>query len=365
MSTTTAHTGGRRDDRLWGRFVVSLQQRQMQRSLINIVAIVAIALAVQGATGKMLIPRNLQSLAVQVCVIAVIAFAQTLVMVAGGIDISVGGVVVMAGLVATLVARTGAPLWVAFLLAVVAGGLIGLFNAALVIWVGITAMIATIGTMFIAQGTANVITNGSPITSGRQDYTRLGTGFVGGVSISLIVILVALALFVFIQRYTVLGRHSVAAGSDAGAAYLAGVNVHRTLVICFALCGAAAGWGGVMYTSRIGAAIPAIDSDLLFQVIVACVVGGTSLTGGEGTILGTLWGAVLIGVVNNGLNLLGVSTYWQDIALGVILVAAVGLDNGLRQNAFFGLRRRFFSIFRPASAATPGHDRGAELVGTK
>jgi len=340
--TTERNTYG-----LLGKLRTALGKRQTQRMVVNLIAILGVSLFVHHKTGYFYTMRNMQALSVTICVMTIIAFAETMVMIAGCIDISVGGIVVMTGIVATYASQTGMPLVMAFALAVVAGAAIGFFNSVLVIWVGITSMIATIATMFMCQGVANVITSGMPVTTSAKGFTTLGTGFpFTGVSYSLIVVLILLVIFVLIQRYSVLGAHAVAVGSDDHAAFLAGVNVKRTIILCFMLCGAASGFGGVMYVSRIGTAMPAIDQNLLFQVIVACVVGGTSLTGGEGSVFGTFVGAILIGTVNNGLNLLGISTFWQFIALGVILIGAVGLDVALRQDAFFVIRKRFFTLTR-------------------
>jgi ribose/xylose/arabinose/galactoside ABC-type transport system permease subunit len=145
-------------------------------------------------------------------------------------------------------------------------------------------------------------------------------------------------LFIAIHRFTSLGRYAIASGSNRRGAYVNGVPVRRTIVLCFLLSGATAGWGGVVYASRIGNPVPVVDQDLLFQVIVACVVGGTSLTGGRGTVFGAFTGAMLIATVNDALNLESVSTFWQYVALGVLLVLAVGADTSFRGMI---ARRRF------------------------
>ncbi|HMK96639.1 MAG TPA: hypothetical protein VK425_03770, partial [Acidimicrobiales bacterium] len=136
--------------------------------------------------------------------------------------------------------------------------------------------------------------------------------------------------FMAVQRFTNLGRYAVATGSNRRGAFENGVPVRRTITLLFLLCGATAGWGGVAYGARIGTPIPVVDPDILFQVIVACVVGGTALTGGRGSVFGAFTGAMLIATVNDCLDLLGISTFWQYVALGVLLVVAVGSDTALR-----------------------------------
>jgi ribose transport system permease protein len=328
------------------RLRAALHERQIQRTLANLAALLALGLVVQVKTGDFFTARNLESLCVQIVVVAIIAAAETLVMVAGNIDVSVSGIAVLTGIVAGLLAKD-MPLAPAFALATAVGLLCGYLNAVMVVKIGITSLIATIGMLYVSQGAANLLTNGVPIAGLPISFSTIGDGFAfGRVPWALPMIVLVCGALAAVQRWTVLGRHAVAAGSNPRAAFLAGVNVNRTITLCFCISGAAAGWGGVVYASRIGAPVPVVDNDLLFQVIVACVVGGTSLTGGEGSVIGTLVGAVLVGALNNGLDLLGVSTYWQDVALGLLLVLAVGLDVGLRRDSVFNLKRHIATQLR-------------------
>jgi ribose transport system permease protein len=328
------------------RLRAAARQRQVQRTIANLIALLILGLVVQVKTGDFFTARNLESLCVQIVVVAIIAAAETLVMVAGAIDVSVSGIAVLTGIVAGLLAKD-MPLAPAFALATVVGLVAGYLNAVMVVRIGITSLIATIGMLYVSQGAANLLTNGIPIAGLPISFSTVGDGFAfGGVPWALPMIILVGGALAAVQRWTVLGRHAVAAGSNPRAAFLAGVNVNRTITLCFCISGAAAGWGGVVYASRIGAPVPVVDNDLLFQVIVACVVGGTSLTGGEGSVIGSIIGAVLVGALNNGLDLLGVSTYWQDVALGLLLVLAVGLDVGLRRDSVFNLKRHIATQLR-------------------
>jgi ribose/xylose/arabinose/galactoside ABC-type transport system permease subunit len=323
-------------------FAQRLKNRDLQRIVINIVVIVAIGIFAQIATGHFLLSRNLWGLFVQIGVVAMIAAPVSIVMVAGCIDVSLGGTVVLSGVVSGLLAAHGMALWLSFLIAVLVGVLVGLANSFLILGIGITSLIATIGTLYVTQGIGNILTNGLPVAGVPPSYATVGSGTIGGGSIPIQVpmVLGVLLLFIGIQRYTSLGRYAIATGSNRRGAFLNGVPVRRTITLCFVLSGAAAGWGGVVYGSRIGTPVPVVDQDLLFQVIVACVVGGTSLTGGRGTVFGAFTGAMLIAVVNDTLDLLGVSTFWQYIALGGLLVLAVGFDTGFREM----IARRRFSL---------------------
>lgn len=331
--------------RTWGQRVrLALLDRDIQRLIVNISLILLIgAITHLVGGGKFFTIRNIDALVVQISVVTIIACAMTLVMVAGAIDISVPGIVVLSGVVAGLLIVRGIPMSLAFVLATLTGVLVGLVNSYLVIVVGITSLIATIGSLYVTQGIANLLTNGLPIIGLPLNFSEVGSGYVGGVPVPLPIMLAVVVLFVVIQKFTRFGRYTVATGSNPQAAFLNGVNVRRTLTLCFVLSGAAAGWGGVMYASRIGNPAPVVDNDLLFQVIVAIVIGGTGLNGGQGSVLGTFFGAILIGVVNQSLNLLGVSTFWQYIALGMLLVFSVGSDEVMRRNSVRDFRRRLFS----------------------
>lgn len=310
---------------------IQFYDRNVQRMAINLGVILLIGLVVQLGTGKFFSVRNLTSLAIQIAVVTIIACAMTLVMIAGSIDISVAGIVVLSGVVAGQLIVNGVPIGLAFIIGTLMGAVVGLINSFLVISVGITSLIATIGTLYATQGVANLITNGLSIAGLPLEFSTVGSGSLLGLPIAVPIVIGVVALFASILRFTRLGRHIVATGSNTQAAFLNGVNTRSTLRWCFVLSGAAAGWGGIMYASRLGNPTPVLDNDLLFQVIVAIVVGGTSLTGGQGSVLGTFSGAVLIGVLNQGLNLFGVSTYWQYVALGLLLVISVGSDVVLRQ----------------------------------
>ena len=318
-----------------------LQRRDVQRLLVNITIILAIGSYVHINTGLFWTVRNWEAISVQIAVVTIVACAMTLVMIAGHIDVSVPATVVLGGIVAGLAIKAGAPVWLAFLLAILAGGGVGILNAFLVLGIGITSLIATIGTMYGVLGLANILTNGLPIAGLPAEFKIVGQGDIFGVPIALPMILLIVGFFVGIQALTRFGRWVVAVGSNSRASYLNGVSVTRTTAMCFIFTGLAAGWAGVMYSSRLGNPSPQLDQGLLFSVIVAIVIGGTSLHGGEGSVLGTFVGAILIGTVNNSLNLLGISTFYYYISLGVLLVASVGFDTVLRRDAFHNFRRRF------------------------
>lgn len=274
---------------------------------------------------------NLQNVLRQVSVTAISAAAVTLVMVAGGLDLSVGGVVALSGVTAALLAGSDMPLWAAFLGGVAMGLVVGLVNGILVVGFRINSVIATLGTMSISRGAAQLLTDGSPVHDVPPDFRSLGSGFWGFAPIPVVLMLATVAIFVVIQRRTLLGKHAVAIGSNLEAARLAGIRINRVRVALFVISGAMAGFGGILVASRLNSGQPNAGMGFEFAVIVAAVLGGTSLSGGEGRVEGTLIGALIVGVLGNGLNLMGVRPFWQNVLEGVVLVVAVGFDLLLRR----------------------------------
>lgn len=274
--------------------------------------------------------NNIQNVLRQVAVTAIVAAAVTLVMVSGGLDLSVGGVVALSGVSAALVVSTGLPVWIGFGVGVVVGLLVGLVNGLLVVGLGINSVIATLGTMTITRGIAQLMTNGSPVHQVPNDFRWLGTGFIGPVPVPVLIMVVVVVAFVVIQRSTLLGKFTFAIGSNVEAARLAGIKVNQVRIKVFVLAGGMAGLGGVILASRLNSGQPNAGLGLEFAVIVAAVLGGTSLAGGEGRVSGTLVGALIVAVLGNGLNLLGVQTFWQNVVEGIVLIAAVGLGILLR-----------------------------------
>lgn len=319
----------------------------MSKGLTTLVILLILCAVLSVLNENFLTTANIQNVLRQVSVTAISAAAVTLVMVAGGLDLSVGGVVALSGVTAALLAGGGVPLGAAFLGGVLVGLVVGLLNGILVVSLGINSVIATLGTMSISRGVAQLLTNGSPVHQVPPDFRELGTGFLGVVPIPVVLMLLTIFVFVVVQRRTLLGKHAVAIGSNLEAARLAGIRVNRVRVMLFVISGAMAGFGGVIIASRLNSGQPNAGLGFEFAVIVAAVLGGTSLSGGEGRVEGTLIGALIVGVLSNGLNLLGVAPFWQNVVEGVVLVLAVGLDLLLRK------ARRPIGREIPAAAASP------------
>lgn len=270
---------------------------------------------------------NLSSVARQTAVINIIALGMTLIMISGGIDISVGSVMAFAGICGTMLLQAGVPLLPSLMGAMVAGAAWGLLNSTLIALLRISPFIATLGTMGAARGLTLVITNGMPVVNLPDSFGRLGDGNVLRVVPVPLAVLVVLALLTgFILNYTRLGRYAYAIGSNVEAARYAGIPIRRYLVAIYVFGGALTGLAGMIESSRLMTGQPTAGQGYELSVIAAVVIGGASLSGGEGTVTGTIAGAFLMGLISNGSNLLGVSPFWQQVLIGSVIVLAVAVD---------------------------------------
>ncbi|MCA9925963.1 MAG: ABC transporter permease [Anaerolineales bacterium] len=293
---------------------------------------IALVLLLAGAylsfsTTTFLTVGNLSILARQISLTAIIAVGMTMVILLGDIDLSVGSVVALATVVTGfLIVKAGVPYPVGILAGLLVGVLIGLLNGMLVIKTGVPSFIVTLGMMGVARGFALVITKGSSISGLPSAYLTLGQGYWLGIPIPVIILIViAITAHIFLSRMKT-GRHIYFTGSNSEAALLSGINVNKIKILVFTLCSTLAAIEAVIETSRMNAAQPAAGVGYELTAIGAVIIGGASLFGGEGSILGTLLGATLLGLITNGLILLGVSAYWQQVFSGSIIILAVTMD---------------------------------------
>ncbi|MCX6876683.1 MAG: ABC transporter permease [Verrucomicrobia bacterium] len=290
------------------------------------IALVAIGAVLSFAHPGFLTVPNLLNVARQISINGILAVGVTLVLLTGGVDLSLGSVVALAGVVAASLAHPGQyPVAVPVALGVAAGALCGATNGLLVTGGKVPSFIATLGMMSAARGLALVASNGRPVSNLSAAFTRLG-GDVGRVPVpALILAVLALVTFVVLNRFR-LGRYLYAVGGNAEAARASGINVGAIRMIAYTACGALAGVAGVVLAARVTTGQPNAGVGYELDAIAAVVIGGTSLSGGVGSVGGTLLGALLVGVINNGLDLMNVSSYYQAIVKGVIIVGAVWLD---------------------------------------
>jgi ribose transport system permease protein/L-arabinose transport system permease protein len=268
--------------------------------------------------------RNILNIGQAIAILGILATAQTIVIVSGGLDISVGAVVGMSTVcIALAVGWTGSPA-MSILFGVTVGAAAGAVNG-LIITIGrINAVIATLGTMAVFRGVAFIISNGQSISIFDPAFRFIGDGKVIGVPVTILVLLVVVVVFFVLMRYTIIGRNIYAIGGNPLVARLAGLNVRAYQIGIYTLSGATAGLAGMLLAARTGSGQPISGSDgLELEAITAAVLGGCALTGGKGTIIGGLLGVLIIGVLDNGLILTSVPTFFQMVAKGVLLIVAV------------------------------------------
>jgi ribose transport system permease protein/L-arabinose transport system permease protein len=268
--------------------------------------------------------RNISNIGQAIAMLGILATAQTIVIISGGLDISVGAIVGLSTVcIALAVGWTGSP-GLSILFGVVVGAIAGTVNG-LIITVGrINAVIATLGTMAVFRGVAFIISNGQSISIFDRAFRYIGDGKFFAVPVTILVLVVVVAIFFVLMTYTIIGRNIYAIGGNPVVASLAGLNVQGYQVAIYTLSGAAAGLAGMLLAARTGSGQPISGSEgLELEAITAAVLGGCALTGGKGTIIGGLLGVLIIGVLDNGLILTSVPTFYQMVAKGMLLITAV------------------------------------------
>ncbi len=298
-----------------------------------LIALLVVALVIGTLEPVFFSPINILNVIRQMSIIGIIAIGETMVILLGGIDLSVGAVAAFTGAVAAkLLVEVGSSIPLAMAAALVAGLGIGFANGFISRKGGMHPFIVTLGTLSIFRGLTLIIAGGRPISGLPEAFLWLGGGEIGPIPAPVILLLGLVVAFGFMLRRTTFGRKIYAIGGNEEAARLSGIAVDRIYITAFAIAGLLSALGGVVLTSRLNSAELVAGQGYELDVIASVVIGGTSLFGGVGTVYGTLVGALLIGVISNGLNLLGVSSYWQLVVKGLVIIIAALIDN---------LKRRF------------------------
>jgi ribose transport system permease protein len=259
--------------------------------------------------------------------VGVIAIGMTFLMISGEIDLSVGSVAGLCAVVsAWLMKSAGWSVFPAVIAGLLTGGLAGLINGLVTVRANVPAFIATLGMMYIARGFNYLVCAGYPIYPLPESVRNFGAADILGTSWSFVIFIVLIAIFDFILRWSVPGRTVYATGGNKEVARLAGINTDLVKILCFVLTGTMAALGGMQLMFRINVGQPEIGVSWELEVVSAVVIGGVSLFGGVGTIIGTLWGLAIMQVMRSGLVITGVNTHWQTVAIGLIMIVAVLLD---------------------------------------
>jgi ribose transport system permease protein len=324
MSTTT--TQERAPNALRERFSGAISQLAAAGALIVVFVFLSFASPV------FLTVDNLFNIGSQTAVVAVIAIGMTLVIITAGIDLSVGSVAALSGVIGViLMVNAGFPPLLGIAGGVLVGATAGLVNGLLISFAGLNPFIATLGMLTVARGLVFISTGAVAVFGAPDSFRLLGQGVIGPIPIPIIVTVVAAILGYIVLSRTRLGRYAYAMGSNLEAARLSGIPIRRYLTSVYVISGALAGLGGMIAASRVNSGQPNYGVGLELDVIAAAVIGGASLFGGQGTIVGTLIGAFLIALIRNGAVLLNVDIFYQSVIIGVVIWVAVFWDQYRRR----------------------------------
>jgi len=313
------------------------KQKELLAKFQSLIALLVMFVALSLASNKFLTEDNLMNVLRQISINLCLSIGLTLVILSGGIDLSVGSVLALSGAIGAGLLKNGLSLsafgvslqftvWGAILAGLLVGLALGSFNGFVITRFRLPPFVATLGMLSVARGLTQLWTHGFPITGLGPQFGYLGTGWLLGIPMPVWISGLLVVVFALITRRTVFGRHLYAVGGNERAAQLSGLNLRRTKILVYTLGGGLAAVAGLLLTARLDSATPSAGIGYELDSIAAVVIGGTSLSGGKGSVLGTVLGCLIIGMLNNGLVLLEVSPFWQQVIKGFVILAAVALD---------------------------------------
>lgn len=323
--------------------MILTQHRTQLAKFQSLIALVLLCIGISLMSDKFLTVDNAWNVMRQISVNICISVGMTLVVLTSGIDLSVGSVLAFCGAITAGLLKSGIELpsnnlYVGFtmlgaiLVGLIAGALLGLFNGWTITRFKVPPFVATLAMLTIARGLTLLWTKGFPISNLGDSFAYIGTGWFLGIPLPVWISVLVIVSAVVITQKTALGRYIYAIGGNEHASKLSGININKVKLIVYSIAGALAAVGGIIVTSRLDSAQPNAGISYELDSIAAVVIGGTSLSGGRGTIMGTVLGAIIIGVLNNGLVLLNVSPFWQQVVKGGVILLAVIIDKANSKN---------------------------------
>lgn len=292
-----------------------------------ILGFLVLCAAISIATPAFLTKTNILNLLRQSSIVGVIAAGMTFVIISGNFDISVGAIAAFCGAITLKALLSGVFLPFAIFLGLLSGAFIGLINGVLVAKLGMPSLIATMGMVTVVRGSLLILTGGYPISGTTKAFANIGNGYIIGIPIPVIIFMITILISHIILTKTRFGRYIYSVGGNSEASRLSGINVDFYKISVFVINGLLAALAGIILTSRLSTATPVAGEGYDMDAIAAVVIGGTSVAGGEGSALKTIIGVLLMSVINNGFNLLGINIYFQYVFKGFIIIAAVGFDS--------------------------------------
>lgn len=289
-----------------------------------ILVTIAISIFLSFRSDNFLTPTNVLNVLRQISVYGILACGMAFAMMTGGIDLSVGSIAGLSGAVVTkMVIEGGIPLLPAIIVGLLMGGVIGFVAGVFIAKTGIPPFIMTLGLMISLRGVAYLVCNGKPIGNLPQSMLFLGLGNIAGIPVPIFFMVGTFIIAGIILSKTSFGRSVYAVGGNYQAAFHSGINAQRVIMFVYLICGVASALAGIILSARNASAQPTAGNSFEVEAIAACAMGGVSFNGGKGTVIGIFFGALLMGIINNGMNLMYISSYWQLVVKGLIIVAAV------------------------------------------
>ena len=298
----------------------------IKRNIGILIGLVVLFLFLSVATDSFLSTKNMLQVLRQICINGLLAFGMTFVLIIGGIDLTVGSVVAISGVSVVIMLNSGVPLPVALVVALLLGAIVGLLNGGIIALTGMPPFIVTLSLQGTIRGIAYVITDGRSVSCDNAVFNAIGNGYLFGIPIPIYIVAFVMIVISILLYYTRFGRRMYAVGGNITAAGFSGLHVKKMMVQVYVLSGVLSALAGIILASRMYSGQPASGQAYESDAIAAAVLGGTSFNGGIGTVGGTLIGALVIGFLTNGLNLLHISSYVQMIIKGLVIIGAVGID---------------------------------------
>ena len=289
-------------------------------------ALVCLVVLIATQERQFLTTYNFYVVSRQIALTAIVALAVFFVILTGGIDLSIGSTIGLSGFICGLAMAAKLPVIVAVCLGLLTGAAVGAVNGVIVAYVGVTPFIVTLGMLGVARGAVMVIKHGDSIRDIPKSFIEIGTGSLAGISVPLLILIVLSILSHVLLRHTAFGRRVYAIGGNEEATALSGINTRKVKFLTYVLCGLISAITGALFVARYETAQADAGKGMELDAIAATVIGGTSLMGGEGSVPGVLIGAAIMGVIRNGLVMMRVSPYWQELIIGAIIVLAAVLD---------------------------------------
>lgn len=313
---------------------MKLQKITKINELGILIFLIAICIVISAVNPKFYSFINIINILRQTSYIGIIGMAVTMVFITAGLDLSVGSVLGLGGLISAIFMATfGMPVWISVIAGLLTGVFFGLANGLLIVKGKIPSLIVTLGTLYIARGFMNVITQGRPVYPLPDTFQRLGNGTLAGIPYSVIIVAVLLVISHFVLRNTIYGRKIYAVGGNLETSRLSGINVDFIRISVYVLSALMAAFTGILITARMGSGQVSTGTGWELTVIASVIIGGTSMFGGAGTVFGTILGALLMTVMTNGMILMRISAFWQNVFIGAIIIIAVAIDQYKRRRS--------------------------------